>query len=307
MEPDNSMEGDTMGDAEQGGDNAPQPTGLRGRTCVVTGATSGIGKETALGLAHLGGTVILAGRNPEKGEQVRQEIVSRTGSSSVDFMVLDLSSQASIRAFVEAFKAGHHKLHVLVNNAGLYTRRRNLTVDGFESTFAVNHLGSFLLTNLLVDLIKASAPARIISVASEAQRSGRIDFDDPQLEKNFSGFRAYTQSKLANIMFTYELARRLEGTGVTANCLHPGGVRTNFAGQDGGIMRILMRMMWPLLLSPERGAQTPLYLASSAEVEGVTGGYFIKGARARSSPLSYDEEACRKLWEMSAQLMGLRP
>lgn len=278
---------------------------LSGRTCLVTGASSGIGKETARELARMGATVILACRNAERGDQARSEIVQDTGNHNVELMRVDLSCQDSIRTFARDFVRTHNRLHVLVNNAGIYAAKRILTVDGLESTFAVNHLAYFLLTNLLLDLLKASAPARIVNVASEAQRRGRIDFDDLQGERKYSGLKAYAQSKLANVIFTYELARRLEGAGVVVNCLHPGMVYTNFGHDNGGFMSIAMRVFGVFMLSPSKGAQTSIYLVSSPAVEGVTGKYFIKKSEAKSSRDSYDRTIARQLWNVSSELTKL--
>lgn len=278
---------------------------LSDRTCLVTGASSGIGEETACELARMKATVVLACRNAERGDQARQKIVQATGNPNVELMLVDLSSQNSIRIFAKDFVSKHNRLHVLVNNAGIYAAKRILTVDGLELTFAVNHLAYFLLTNLVLDLLKVSAPARIINVASEAHRSGRINFDDLQGEKKHSGFRAYSQSKLANVLFTYELARRLDGTGVVANCVHPGLVRTNFAHNNGGFMSIVMRIFGSFMLSPSKGAQTSIYLASSPMVEGVTGKYFMKKSQAKSSKESYDPAIARQLWNVSSELAKL--
>lgn len=277
---------------------------MEGKICLVTGATSGIGRETALSLAGVGATLVLGVRDVEKGQRVAEEISRSTGNRQIEVIEVDLANLASVRRFVGAFKQRYTSLHVLVNNAGLYTNRRTQTPDGFETTMAVNHLGPFLLTNLLVDMLIRSAPARIVTVSSEAQRAGRIHFDDLQLEKDFSGFKAYTQSKLANILFTRQLSRKLEGTGVTANSVHPGAVRTNFA-RGGGAMRVMMWLMWPLLKSPTAGARGPIMLSSSPDVEGVTGRYFVGGKPAPSSPQSNDDAACARLWELSSRLVGL--
>ncbi len=276
-----------------------------GRTCIVTGATSGIGEETARGLARLGASVVLAVRNPRKGEAIREEIIRDTGNSRLDVMRVDLSSQESIRDFADSFKAKYPQLHVLVNNAGIYTNRRTLTPEGFESTFAINHLGSFLLTNLLLDLLKASAPARIVNVSSGAHAAGHIAFEDLQGEKQFRGWGAYSQSKLANILFTRELARRLEGTGVTVNAVHPGVVRTHFASNGGFALRIGFILMAPFMRSPARGAETSIFLASARELERVSGKYFMNSAPAQSSPASHDDDVARRLWDVSAHLTGL--
>jgi NAD(P)-dependent dehydrogenase (short-subunit alcohol dehydrogenase family) len=269
---------------------------------MVTGASSGIGKMTAVGLARLGASVIAVCRDQGRGEAAVREIEGAGGGGEVSLMLCDLSSQRSIRAFAAEFKAKHQRLHVLVNNAGLILGQRTVTEDGLEGTFALNHLGYFLLTDLLLDVLKASAPARIVSVASEAQRMGHLDFDDLQAERSYGALRAYGQSKLANIVFTYELARRLEGTGVTANVLHPGAVASNFGETARGPLRLLVKMLRPFMLSSERGADTAIWLASSPEVEGVSGKYFTKRKAISSSMESYDPEVARLLWEASERL-----
>jgi retinol dehydrogenase-14 len=275
---------------------------MAGKTCLVTGANSGIGKVTARGLADLGASVVMVCRDRGRGEEALDEIRSGSNSRSVELMLCDLSSQRSIREFAERFKRTHDRLDVLVNNAGVYLRDRSVTEDGIETTFAVNHLAYFMLTGLLLDLIKRSAPARIVNVSSGAHTHGRIDFENLQGEKKYSGVRAYANSKLANVLFTYELARKLEATRVTANCLHPGAVAT-------GIFRALPRpieaVIKLLTLSPEKGARTSIHLASSPGLEGVTGKYFIKNAETRSSPESYNKDVARKLWTESARLTGL--
>jgi NAD(P)-dependent dehydrogenase (short-subunit alcohol dehydrogenase family) len=220
-------------------------------------------------------------------------------------MLADLSSQEQIRRLADDFKAAYPRLDVLINNAGVFRSERITTADGIEMTFAVNHLAYFLLTNLLLDVLKASAPSRIVNVSSGAQSNGTIDFDDLQGEKGYKGTKAYSQSKLANVLFTYELARRLEGTGVTANCLHPGAVRTNFGSGSSGVFGFMVRALRPFIISPEKGAETSIYLASSPEVEGVSGRYFVKKAEARSSDVSYDERLARRLWKVSAELTNL--
>lgn len=277
---------------------------MAGKVCMVTGANSGIGKVTALELARMGATVVMVCRNRQKGEAAQAEIRRATGNAAVDLLLGDMASQQSIRDLAVAFKAKYDRLHLLVNNAGAMSMQRTLTVDGLETTFAVNHLGYFLLTNLLLDVIKASAPARIVSVSSDAHKIGPMPFDDLQGEKKYHGFRAYGQSKLANILFTVELARQLEGSGVTVNCLHPGMVDTNFGNG--------MKLPWPfgwimrqLTISPEQGAQTSLYLATSPAVEGVTGKYFAKKKLAKPSRAAQDAEAARRLWQVSAELTGL--
>ncbi len=273
--------------------------------CLITGGSSGVGKATALGLANTGATVVVIGRDRSRGEAAVTEIKERSGNAAVDLMLADLSSQESIRLLARDLTDRYGRLHVLINNAGVFLSKRTLTVDGIETTFAVNHLAPFLLTNLLLDVLKASAPARIINVTSSGERSGTINFDDLQGEGRYRGFRAYNQSKLAMVLFTYELARRLEGTGVTANCVHPGVVVTNLGRGTSGSFGLLLGLMRPFFSSPEKGAETSIYLASSPEVEGVSGKYFAKKAEARSSERSYDEATARRLWQVSADLTKL--
>ena len=280
---------------------------MDGRTCLVTGATSGIGKATAVGLARLGAEVVLVARNPARGEAAVAELREATGNPRVELLLADLASQASIRQAAEAYRGGHDRLDVLVNNAGGYWATRHVTTDGLEWTFAVNHLAYFLLTSLLLDLLRASAPARVVNVTSSAQAFGDIHLDDLQLQRRYRGQAAYNQSKLANVLFTYELARRLEGSGVTVNCGVPGVTRTNFGREDSGrVMRLLTPLARPFMRSPEQAADTFLYLASSPEVEGVTGGYFARRRPRRSSRRSYDRELAGRLWRVSEELTGLR-
>src|ERR671918_2162455 len=234
------------------------------KICLITGATSGIGKATAMGLANMGASVVMVGRDQGKGEAVMAEIKEKSNNASVDLMLADLSSQEEIRRLADEFKEAYPRLDVLINNAGLFRSTRITTADGLEMTFAVNHLACFLLTKLLLDVLKASSPSRIVNVSSGDHSNGTIDFDDLQGEKGYKGAKAYSQSKLANVLFTYELARKLEGSGVTANCLHPGaGVRTNFGSGVSGVFGFMMRALRPLMKSPEKGAETSLYLASS--------------------------------------------
>ncbi len=275
------------------------------KVCLITGATSGIGKATAMGLATLGASVVMVGRDRGKGEVVMAEIKEKSGNTSVDLMLADLSSQEEIRRLADEFKEAYPQLDVLINNAGVFRSKRITTADGLETTFAVNHLAYFLLTKLLLDVLKASAPSRIVNVSSGEHSNATIDFDDLQGEKGYKGPKAYSQSKLATVLFTYELARRLEGTGVTANCLHPGVVGTNFGSGVSGVSGFMVRALRPLMISPEKGAETSIYLASSPEVEGLSGRYFVKKAEARSSHVSYDERLARRLWEVSAELTNL--
>jgi len=280
--------------------------GMQGKVVMVTGANAGLGKQTALELAKMGATLVCVSRDKARGEAAVAEIKRESGNEKVELMLADLSSQKSIRAFAEEFKRKHAKLHVLVNNAGVVNPERTVTPDGIESTFALNHLGYFLLTHQLLDVLKASAPARIINLASEAQRMGHINFEDIGGEKKFSSFRAYSQSKLANIMFSYDLAKRLEGTGVTVNAVHPGAVATNFGKEMKGLLGFVFKKLGRRFMrTAEQGAQTSIYLASSPEVEGVTGKYFADSKPLKSNKESYDENVRRKLWELSEKLTGV--
>jgi retinol dehydrogenase 14 len=272
--------------------------------CVVTGATSGIGKETAVALAKAGATVAVVCRTRDRGEAALAEIRRRAGHDAVSLFVADLSSQRAIRTVAAELRAALPRIDVLVNNAGLALRDRLVTEDGFENTFAVNHLAYFLLTRLLQPTLLASAPARVVNVSSEAHRWGSIRFDDLMGEATYDGWKAYAQSKLANVLFTYELARRLDGTGVTANCLHPGLVGTAFASRGPSLIRILSRLARPLLRSPASGAATSVYLASAPEVATVTGQYFAGRRARRSSPASYDRALAARLWGVSERLVG---
>jgi len=264
--------------------------GITGKLALVTGATDGIGLVTAEALAEMGANVTILGRNPQKIADSADSIRQKTGKN-VETIVADLSDQAQVRRAAAEYLSRHDRLHILVNNAGAVFTQRKVSVDGFEMTFALNHLGYFLLTDLLLGAIKASAPARIVNVSSGAHVGAQLDFSDLQNEKSFSSFKAYGQSKLANIYFTYELARRLEGTGVTANCLHPGFVATNFGVSNGGIFGPIFRLAQLAALKPRQGAETSIYLASSPEVEGVSGMYFDKKKAVRSSEDSYDRAA----------------
>src|SRR5579883_3364601 len=280
---------------------------MQGKICLITGATSGIGKATALGLARMGATVVMVGRDRARSEAVQSEIKARSGNSAVDLLIADLSSQASIRQLVRDFQQRYPQLHVLINNAGVYMLTRKETVDGLEMTFAVNYLAPFLLTNLLLDTLKASAPARIINVSSAAQAVGFIDLDDLQADKKYQIMRAYAQSKLANVLFTYALAQRLAGTAVTANCLHPGVVATNIWNRPlpGFLQPLGTILMRPFGITAEEGAQTILYLASSSEVEGITGKYFYRCKERPSARISYDVSLQQQLWQKSAEMTGL--
>jgi len=281
-------------------------TSMQGKVCIVTGANSGIGKATAMGLAQMGATVVMVCRNQAKGEEAQSEIKDKSGNDAIDLQHADLSSQESIRQLAENIQQHYQQLHVLINNAGVVNLSRRETTDGLEMTFAVNYLAPFLLTNLLLEKLIASAPARIVNVSSESHRTGYIRMDDLQLEKGYRSMRAYGQSKLALVLFTYELARRLQGTSVTANCLHPGFVATNI-GQNGigFVGRSITKLIFSIGISPEEGAKTSIYLASSPEIEGVTGKYFVKSIPVRSAPISYDETLQRQFWDESAKLVNL--
>ncbi len=279
---------------------------MTGKTVLVTGATGGIGKIAALELARMGANVALVARNQSKGEAVLGEIRKATGNTNLELYLADLSSMAEIRKLATEFKAKHASLDALVNNAGAFYNERKLSADGLEMTFALNHVAYFLLTNLLLDALKAAPKARVVSVSSAAHTSGKINFDNLQGEKKFNGWQAYSDSKLENILFTIELARRLEGTNVTANCLHPGFVKTAFGSGNTGFVASLLSLAQNLVaITPEAGADTIIYLASSADVEGATGKYFEKRKVKASSPASMDQSTQKKLWDASAKLTGL--
>jgi retinol dehydrogenase 14 len=277
---------------------------MTGKTVLVTGGTGGIGKATAIGLAALGARVGIVGRDQGRTEAAALEIRRATGNASVDAFGADLSSQAEIRRLAGEVLDRYPRLDVLVNNVGGFWATRHITADGLERTFAVNHLAAFLLTDLLLERLKASAPARVVTVSSGAQSLGTIDFDDLNAEREYSGQTAYNQSKLASVMFTYELARRLEGTGVTATALHPGVVSTGFGAEDPSrIFKYLVPFFRPFMKSPQDGAATSIYLASSPEVEGITGTYFAKRRPEVSNTASYDVAAATRLWRISADLV----
>jgi len=275
---------------------------IEDRVFLVTGANSGIGEATALGLARLGGSVVMACRSTTRGEAARQDIVRQSGNSRVSLELVDLASEASTRAFAKAFRRKYSRLDVLINNAGLYTAHRNVTADGLEQTFEVNYLSGFLLTHLLLDLLKKSSPSRIVNVSSRAHEGSTIRFEDLQGERRYSGYRAYGQSKLAQVLFTRELARRLEGTGVTVNACHPGVIRTNL-GMGGS--SVIVRFVRMFFKGPERGAETPIYLAVSPDVEGVTGKYFANKRIREPSRAAQDPDVARRLFDVSAELAHL--
>ena len=279
---------------------------MQGKTVLVTGGTGGIGRATAEALARLGARVGIVGRDRTRAERAAEEIRRAADREAVDVFVADMSSQAEVRRLAEEVLAAYPRLDVLVNNVGGYWAHRHTTDDGLEHTFALNHLAPFLLTNLLLQRLTTSGPSRVVTVSSGAQAMGRIDFDDLQGVARYSGQRAYNQSKLANVLFTYELARRVEGTGVSANVLHPGVVATAFGQEDSGRwMRLMLPVVRPFMKTPEQGAATSVHLASSPEVEGVSGRYFAGSRPKRSSRRSYDRDVALQLWDVSAQLTGL--
>jgi NAD(P)-dependent dehydrogenase (short-subunit alcohol dehydrogenase family) len=278
---------------------------MEGKVCVVTGATSGIGAVTAQALARQGATVVVVGRHAERSAATVRQITQATGNTNVTFLLADLSAQAQVRQLAAEFQRRFTRLDVLVNNAGALFTKRLLSADGLEMTLALNHLGYFLLTHLLLDTLKASALARIVNVSSNAHMGGQIDFADLQGERRYGGWRAYCQSKLANLLFTAELARRLDGTGVTANAVHPGFVATGFGRNNRGLFARFIRLAQVAALSPEQGAATLIYLASSPEVAGVTGKYFVKKRQVKAAKAAYDHAAAQRLWQISEQLTGL--
>jgi NAD(P)-dependent dehydrogenase (short-subunit alcohol dehydrogenase family) len=280
---------------------------MNGKICLVTGATNGIGKATAQALAQMGATTVIVGRNPAKCAAVVSEIKQISGNDAVEAISGDLSVMADVRQVATQFKAKYQKLHVLVNNAGGAFGKRQVTSEGFEKTFALNHLSYFLLTSLLLDTLKASAPARIVNVSSDAHKGAYLDFNDLQSEKGNFVFNAYGRSKLAVVVFSYELARRLSGTGVTANVLHPGLVRTGFASNLGAVPSAAINFFMRFVgLTPEQGAQTSVYLATSPAVENVNGKYWEKSKAVPSGRASYDENTWVRLWEVSDKMVAAR-
>ena len=279
---------------------------MRGKVCVVTGATSGIGQVTAAALAAQGAHVIVVGRNRAKAQQVVGEIRRQSGNEAVWYLLADFSDLQQVRELAAAFSAQYSQLDVLVNNAGTYFNTRHPAPGGVEMTFHVNHLAHFLLTNLLLNTLTASAPARIVNVTSRAHEYDNMDFDDLGFERSYFGMKAYARSKLANLLFTYELARRLAGSGVTVNAVHPGGVATDIWRTNFPVLGPAIKWVMSLFaLTPEEGADTLIYLASSPDVEGVTGKYFVEREAIASSPLSYDEQVAARLWGVSERLTAL--
>lgn len=288
-----------------------QVADMAGRTVIVTGGNSGIGFETAAALAGAGARVIITARDRERGGAAVEEIRARGGSGSVELSVFDLGRLESVREGAADLLGRASRIDVLVNNAGLMLTERRETADGFETTFGVNHLGPFLLTMLLLDRVRESAPARIVNVSSTAHQSARngLDFDDLQSTKGYAGMAVYGRSKLANIYFTTELARRLSGTGVTVNSLHPGTIRSGFGGDGdaGGFFGWGIKVARPFMAGPAKGAETSVYLASAPEVEGVTGQFFAKCRPKTPSKAARDDAAAARLWELSEQMVGLVP
>ena len=278
---------------------------MKDKTVLITGANAGIGLTTSLGLAKLGARVLMVSRDEGRGRKAQALVKEKSGSNDVHLLLADLSDQGSVRKLARDVHENFSRLHVLLNNAAVISRRREMTDDGFERQFAVNHLAYFLLTGLVMDLLKDSAPARIVNVSSQVHAGAHINFDDLQSERSYSRTRVYGRTKLANVLFTYELARRLEGTAVTVNCLHPGVVATNLLADAGGLPRKLKAATRIIAVDAEAGARTSIYLASSAEVEGVSGRYFVKESPTDSSPESYDEGVASRLWEVSCEMTGL--
>lgn len=282
-------------------DDLPQMTG---KVILITGATSGIGRVTAERLACAGGQVVLVGRNQEKTARTAMEVAQKAGVQ-VDFLIADLSVQSEIRRMVEEFRNRYCHLHVLINNAGAFFGSYRTSRDGFEMTFALNHLAYFLLTHLLLDVIIASAPARVVNVSSWAHFGWRLAMNHRKKPVLYNGWATYSRSKLANLYFTYELARRLAGKGVTANALHPGFVATNLGRTDGSLVSLFFRMIQVGAISPEEGAKTMVYLAASPAIEGVSGKYFNRCKIVPSSRVSYDQQTARLLWDASLKMTGL--
>jgi NAD(P)-dependent dehydrogenase (short-subunit alcohol dehydrogenase family) len=289
---------------------------MKGKICIITGSNSGIGKETAIGLAEMGATIVMVVRNQERGERARTEIVKQTGNNSVILMICDLSSMSSIRHFAEEFKKKYDRLDALINNAGASFSKREVTSEGFERNFAVNYLGPFLLTHELLDLLKSSAPSRIINVSSGLAKNGKVDLDGLQSEKKYAGTKfyspsrapAYDNAKLMLMMFNYELARRLKGSGVTVNVLMPGFTATNLGKSSGSLSSYIMfKMVRPMQQSAKKGAETSIYLASSDDIKDITGKCFAKKKEAKTCPASYDEELQKLLWNKTESVLGLAP
>jgi len=284
----------------------PPAVRMDGKVCLVTGATNGIGLEAAKALASQGATVVVAGRDKGRLETALIQVRQAVPDAKVESLQADFTSLKDVHALAEAFRARYPRLDVLLNNAGLVLHERQVTKDGFEATLGINHLAPFLLTHLLLDVLKASGPARVVNVSSEAHRYGKFDFNDLQSERSYAMMRVYGTSKLANILFTQALARRLKGSRVTTNSLHPGVVRTGFGHNTEGWMRLAVQALGLFFLTAEQGARTSVYLASSPEVEGVSGQYFIKCRPKKPSWDARDEQLAERLWQVSEQLTGVK-
>jgi retinol dehydrogenase 12 len=278
---------------------------MKDKVCVITGGTDGIGKAAAQGLAHLGAKLLIHGRDPEKGARAVAELRARSQNPAVEFLPADFSSLADVRRFAATVTAHTPRIDVLINNAGGMFAKRNLSQDGYEMTFAVNHLAPFLLTHLLLDTLKSGGQTRIVTTASDAHRSGAIRFDDLQASRKYSTMRVYGTSKLANILFTRALAKRLAGTPVTATCLHPGFVRTSFGRNLSPVARPIFRLLSRLARSPEKGAETVVYLAASPQVQGASGGYYFDCKLTQPSPAAQDDTVAEQLWSVSEKLVGI--
>jgi NAD(P)-dependent dehydrogenase (short-subunit alcohol dehydrogenase family) len=283
----------------------PSNTTMKDKVVMITGANSGIGKAASLAIAKMSATLVMVVRNKERGETARAEIIKKSQNSSVDLLLADLSSLESVRQLTSEFEKKYSRLHVLINNAGLFNQRRNITTDGYENTFATNYLAPFLLTNLQLGTLKASAPSRIINVSSVGHYNGHINFDDLNLEKEYGGWKAYGQSKLALVLFTHELAKKLQGTGVTVNAVHPGTVATNIWTRPLGPAGFIMSLPKLFMTSPQKGAETIVYLASSDDAKGLNGEYLEKLKVKKSSDESYNEEIAQRLWDVSVKLTHL--
>lgn len=280
---------------------------MKDKVCLITGGTAGIGKATAIGLAERGATIAIVGSKAKRGENAQEEIRKKSGNENIRFWLCDLSSLEEVKKLAGEFQNKYLKLDILVNNAAVFCSSRKYSTDGIELQFAVNHLSHFLLTNQLLEMLIKSAPSRIINVSSNAHFKGTIDFDDLNLEKRYNGWKAYCRSKLANVLFTYELAARLDPRHVTVNALHPGMVRTNIVGKHASF---IYRLGWNLIkitmLSVEKGAETLIYLASSKEVSGISGGYFVDCRQVKSFEMSYKRELAKRLWSLSEELAGAK-
>jgi NAD(P)-dependent dehydrogenase (short-subunit alcohol dehydrogenase family) len=278
---------------------------MKGKVCIVTGSNSGIGKETALALAKMDAKVVIAVRSSERGEKAKQEIISESGNKSVDLMICDVSSTESMIRFAREFEAKYDRLDVLINNAGAVFNRREVTAEGFERTFAVDYLGPFILTHELSCMLKSSAPSRVINLSSGLHKSGKMDLNDLQSEKEYDGMKVYASAKLMVIMFTYALARRLQGTGVTVNAVQPGFVATNLGRNSGSLSQsILFKLVRPMQISARKAAEAVVYLATSDEVKSTTGKCFTKMRETATAPISYDQQLQEQLWNKTLELLG---